>query len=248
MFVDTAVLLEKFGTIKSGDCQSCLVRPACLKYTNTKFLSPSNCIMGTYMDLHNINQLYNKSDDPKVNSIVRRINKLKMMGFKLDIACGWIILYNDAGSMTWINPKYRVFPTEMYQDITVHGNNLACKTKDGKLRLFNRLRPSVDLLAGFNGELRQYKSGSYYWPTWDKAGIFRCIIKDTSDSKRDYTLIVDSNGNSVIVIGIDEMTVSTYSDRVLFEGVSASDSGKFLKTDNKLKVIKCGFGVTAFNP
>lgn len=227
---DLKYLYTNFGTFKIQDCANCNLSSTC---------NHAICQFETRLAIKNLNDLKGASYDSRVQSILNRISKLKMMGFSEHIDGYWMLMTDARGSTTWICPIKRKVAKKIYKRVEVVKGFIYCETGE-KSELYHVSNLDNNLLDGLDYEISFNRSMSYY-----SFGLNdRLIELNVSAGKIKCTLIVHKDGNRVILPGIEHsIEISPNHERCL---ISFHRAGK-VRLDGNLNILSCGTGLFAMN-
>ena len=205
----TKYLRENFGTAKCFDCKHCKLAAECNLGRRS---TPEHCKLTTYADLFMLKEVYNHSCDTNVNSILNKIFKFKMLGFKQNITGPWVIFSNqDTGKEAWINPGFRAYGNIIYDSITIQGEFLICQSTANGVEVYHEGRPHINLMEGkpdigntITLNRRLYKEGV-------------CQLQFNYQGKPGL-MVLNSLGNGVICIGISDYYIMSSTEGYMIEG------------------------------
>lgn len=234
-------LRDTFGTFKAFDCKRCSNAVECLNYRKFKGHC-FQCALITYGDLFELNRSYRINPDSGAGPIVRKISKLNMLGFKMNVVSPLIIMYNKTSKKyVWIHPKKMISSGEIYDSIEINGNFMICKT-GSKVSAYYIDELKTDLLYGLPDLGRMIPHNYYYSLSKELLWIKYSYMGKPCD------LIADIKGNRVVVIGISKSALTSNQSYIMLEetGLNKSKNG-FVRFNTELEPLNHSNGIMIMN-
>lgn len=233
-------LRDTFGTFKAFDCEHCSNSMKCAKIRYSRRNS-FQCALNTYASLFELNRSYKVNPNTKSSSIVKRIAKLEMIGFKVNVIAPWVIMHNSiSNKYVWIYPERLAYSDKIYDYIGIYGNFIVCQLAD-KISAFYINNLKFNILEGLPdiGKMIPY-DGLY-------SSNLEVLMLKFRYMNKPCDLLVDPKGNRILVIGIDKAILDARKEHKMLSGAIVNKSGKresvFIRLDSELKVLNHSKGI-----